>query len=127
ARVPRRALVADELARLHDLAALDGRPREMRVDAPIPVAVVDHDADRQRVQEVLLREAELVAVEPPAPADPGVETAPDGEDSPGVRSDDPVAAEGGEVEAVMGRLALVDGATESGLAEWLGQAALGDG
>ena len=107
-RVPGAALVAQELAGMDALAGLDHDLLEVGVDAPVAVAVVDDDHDRQRHPQLLGVEPLVVPVEVADPADDVVEMAAGGEDDAVVGGDDPVAAERREVDPVVERLAVDD-------------------
>ena len=102
-RAPGPALVAQELPGLDRLAALDDDLREMGVDAPVPVAVIDHDHDRQRHPQVPLVEPILVPPEVAHPAHLVVVLAAGREDRAIVGGDDVVAAERREIDAVVER------------------------
>ena len=78
----------------------------MGVDAPIAVAVVDDHDDRQGRPELLRIETPVVGGQVAHPADRVVVVPAGGEHEPVVRRDDPVAAHGREVDAVVERLAI---------------------
>ena len=99
------ALVPDQVAGDDDVARLDHRLGQVGVDAPIAVAVVDHDDDRQGRPEALGLESIEVRLQVADPAHPRVVVATGGKDDAVVCGHDPVAAERGQVQAVVERLA----------------------
>ena len=99
-------LVAQELAGLHGLARLHDDPPEVRIHAAVAVAVVDDDDDRQGRPQVLLLHAAQVRAQVAHPAHQRVEPAAGGQDNAVVRCHHPVAAEGGEVDAIVEALAV---------------------
>ena len=125
-RVAGAALVAQEVAGADALAALDDDLLEVGVHAPVAVAVVDHDDDRERPPQLLGIEPLVVAGQVAEPADGVVEVAAGGEDDAVVGGHDPVATERGEVDAVVERLAVHDpGGIQRRGAEVLGEPAPG--
>ena len=124
-RVAGPALVAEEVAGTDALAALDDDLLEVGVHAPVAVAVVDHDHDRERLPQLLGVEPLVVAGQVAEPADGVVEVAAGGEDDAVVGGHDPVAAERREVDAVVERPAVDDPrGVQRGGAEGLGEPAL---
>ena len=107
-RPPGPALVPEERAGRHGLARLDDDLAEVRVDAPIPVAVVDDHDDRQRDPELLGLEPGVVLGQVADPAHLVVVVPARGQDDTVVGGHDLVAAEGRKVDAVVELLAVDD-------------------
>ena len=123
-RPPGVALPADQLPGLDDVPCLDAHLREMRVDAAIAVAIVDHDGDRQRVPEVLLVQPSVVRLQVADPADVVVEVAARGKNGAAVGCADPVAAGRRDVDPVVEPLTLDQATSPARVLEAERQAAL---
>ncbi len=118
-------LVAQQLAGLHGLARLHDDLPEVRVHAAVAVPVVRDDDDRQRRPQVPLLETAEVRTQVADPAHDMVVPAARGQDHAVVRCHHPVAAEGGEVDAVVETLAVHDAGAPDRRPERQRQADLG--